>query len=523
MFTIRQPFMEASNGPFAFRIPPRIIAMKTRLLLVTACLSLASPLPAGAAGPEDSTVKVTAMVRYPNPLKPWAKGDPVEVSGSGVVIDGKRILTNAHVVRYASQVTVQARPGGDRLEAKIAGIGTDVDLAVLTVEDDAFFKKRPALARSKTLPKVQDGVVVYGFPVGGDDLSVTKGVVSRVSYIMYYGLRPGLVIQVSAAVNPGNSGGPAVVNGEMIGVVFSRLADAENISYIIPCEEVEYFLDHLKNGRAEPKPVETATAEYQQLENDAMRRLLKLDKGVKGVLVHLPEHTGPASPFRESDILTKIGDYEIDNAGMIRLENELLAPFTAAIPRAARDGAAPVTVLRGGASVSLSLPVTTQDNRLIRGYQGESPSYFIHGPLVFSPVRSDALQYYAELNPDIYTTNSPMLNRRYDRVRFPGEELVAVTAPMFAHKIAQGYPDPVGRVVKEVNGVPIKNMRCLVETIRDCRDEYLTFRFAEDSSGVLVFERKEMDKATEEILDENGIAPSRRASADLTKIWKAKK
>lgn len=497
--------------------------MKTRLLLFTACLSLASSPPAGAAGPEDSTVKVIALVRYPNPLKPWAKEAPVEVSGSGVVIDGKRILTNAHVVRYASQVSVQARPGGDKFEAKVAGIGTDVDLAVLTVEDDALYKKRPALARSKTLPKVQDAVVVYGFPVGGDDLSVTKGVVSRVGFSMYSGLRPGLVIQVSAAVNPGNSGGPAVVDGQMAGVVFSRLAGAESISYIIPCEEVEYFLTHLKDGRSEPKPVEAATAEFQQLENDGLRRMLKLDKGVKGVLVHLPPRPGPDSPFRESDILTKVGDYEIDNTGSIRLENDLLAPFAAAVPRAARDGAVPVTVLRGGAAVSMSLPVTTQDNRLIRSYQGESPSYFIHGPLVFSPVRSDAVPYYAELNPDLYTINSPMMNRRFDRVRFPGEELVAVTAPMFVHKISKGYADPVGRVVKEVNGVPIKNVRCLVETIRDCKDEYLTFRFAEDWSEVLVFDRKEMDKATEEILDENGIAPSRRASADLTKVWQGEK
>jgi hypothetical protein len=97
---------------------------------------------------------------------------------------------------------------------------------------------------------------------------------------------------------------------------------------------------------------------------------------------------------------------------------------------------------------------------------------------------------------------------------------VAVTAPMFSHKIAKGYVDPVGKVVKEVNGVPIKSLRHLVETIRDCKDEYLTFRFADDWSDVLVFDRKEMEKATEDILEDNGIAPSRRASADLMKVWK---
>ncbi len=496
--------------------------MKPPLLLAAACFALAASS-AGAAKPEDSVVKVIALLRFPNPLKPWAKGDPVEVAGSGVVIDGKRILTNAHLVRYATQVSVQARPGADKIDATVAGVGTDVDLAVLTLSDDDFFKKRPALPRSKTMPKVQDAVVVYGFPVGGDELSVTKGVVSRVTFSAFTGLRIGPVLQVSAAVNPGNSGGPAVVDGEMVGVVYSRLGGAENTGYVIPGEEVDYFLDHLKDGRSEPQPVPAASAEFQPLENEGLRRMLKLDRGVKGVLMHLPARPAADFPFRESDVLTRVGDYELDNQGMVRLDNDLLAPFTVVIPRAARGGAVPVTVLRGGESVPASLPVTTQDNRLIRYYQGESPSYFIHGPLVFSPVRADALSYYAELNPDLYTGNSPMLTRRFDRVRFPGEELVVVTAPMFVHKIAKGYGDPVGRVVKDVNGVPVRNLRGLVETIRDCKDEYLTFRFAEDWSEVLVFDRKEMDKATEEILDDNGIAPTRRASPDVMKIWKGEK
>jgi hypothetical protein len=113
-----------------------------------------------------------------------------------------------------------------------------------------------------------------------------------------------------------------------------------------------------------------------------------------------------------------------------------------------------------------------------------------------------------------------MLNRRLDRVQFPGEELVAVTAPMFAHKIAKGYSNPVGRVVREVNGVKIKNLRHLVEMLRDSPDDFLTFRFFEEGSEVLVFDRKEMDKATDEILEENGIAATRRGSADMLKAWK---
>jgi hypothetical protein len=91
---------------------------------------------------------------------------------------------------------------------------------------------------------------------------------------------------------------------------------------------------------------------------------------------------------------------------------------------------------------------------------------------------------------------------------------------MFQHKIAKGYDDPVGRVVKEVNRVRVKNLVHLVETIRDSKDTFLTFRFAEEGSEVLVFDREEMNRVTEEIMEENGIAPTRRGSEEILKGWK---
>jgi S1-C subfamily serine protease len=492
--------------------------MQTRRLLLTFCLLLASALSAAAAGPADSVVKVIASLTYPSPLQPWAKGKTVEVSGTGVVIEGRKILTNAHLVMYATEVHVQARPGADKIEAKVAGLGTDIDLAVLTVQEEKFFEKRPALARARLLPKVQDGVAVHGFPVGGADLSVTKGVVSRIDHGMWFGLTPSLFIQVSAAINPGNSGGPAVADDKMIGVVCSRLSEAEGIGYVIPNEEIDGFLARLKDGRYEPKPMDATGTTFQRLENPALRGLLKLDDKTKGVLVRPPERHGADYPLREFDVLTRIGPYEINNDGMALLENDKRVPFLTLIPRLARGGSLPLTVLRGGREMCLALPVTTRDNRLIRSYEGEKPSYFIHGPLVFSPVKEEAIDLYFRLNPAL-DGNSPLVSRRSDRVQFPGEELVVVTRPMFGHKIAKGYNDPVGRVVKEVNGVKIKNLVHLVETIRDSTDTYLKFRFADEEGDIMVFDRKEMNGATEEIMEDNGIAPTRRGSAEVLKAW----
>ena len=102
-------------------------------------------------GVENSVVKVFSTVRYPDPYKPWAKESPSEETGTGVVIKGKRILTNAHVVGYASQVQIQANQAGDKISATVEYIAPGIDLAVLKLDDDSFFDTHPPLPESQKL------------------------------------------------------------------------------------------------------------------------------------------------------------------------------------------------------------------------------------------------------------------------------------------------------------------------------------------------------------------------------------
>ncbi|MGZ5019578.1 MAG: hypothetical protein ACXWAV_04055, partial [Chthoniobacterales bacterium] len=77
----------------------------------------AKPTPSSAV--ENSVVKIFSSIRAPDLTKPWAKQAAAEVTGSGVVIEGKRILTNAHVVAFSSQVQIQANQAGDKLAANV--------------------------------------------------------------------------------------------------------------------------------------------------------------------------------------------------------------------------------------------------------------------------------------------------------------------------------------------------------------------------------------------------------------------
>ena len=196
--------------------------MNAPLFFVTLALlapGLHAQAPAQAEAPSvratgvltNSVVKVFSTSRAPDTFKPWAKQSPQESTGSGVVIDGNRILTNTHVVSYASLVQVQANGSGDKVNARVVAIAPGIDLAVLKLDDESFFAKHPPMPRANTLPEVKDGVLAYGFPTGGTSMSITKGIVSRIEYAAYNFPVSGLRIQIDAAINSGNSGGPAVV------------------------------------------------------------------------------------------------------------------------------------------------------------------------------------------------------------------------------------------------------------------------------------------------------------------------
>jgi len=478
----------------------------------------------GAGTIENSVVKIFATVRYPDPYKPWTKQSPEEQTGSGVVIEGKRILTNAHVVDYASQVQIQANQAGDKISATVEFIAPGIDLAVLKLDDEKFFDTHPPLARAKTLPGIKDAVMAYGFPEGGNSLSITKGIVSRVEFTTYNFPVFGLRIQIDAAINPGNSGGPAVVGDKMIGLTFSRLNDADNIGYIIPSEEIDLFLQDIVDGHYDGKP--GMYDDTQTLENPALRSFLKLPPNVEGMVVHKIFKNDPTYPLKEWDVITKIGGTPVDDQGMIKLGDDLRVLFLYQIQHIVTNGTVPLTVVRAGKELPINLPVSANYPRLIPGVNSTYPSYFIYGPLVFSAATDEYLggflrtKYAGDVMARLSNLANPLVTRMSDQPAFPDEGLVVIASPFFPHKLAQGYSNPRGEVVKTVNGIPVKNLHHLVEILRDTKDEFITIECNSRYGETMIFPRAQMLAATDEILTDNGVRS--QGSADTLAIWNAK-
>jgi len=498
--------------------PARLLAAVVVLLFPAVALPGAEPAVAGtAAAVESSVVKVFSTMRFPDPYRPWTKSGPRESTGTGVIIEGNRILTNAHVVLYASQVQVQANQSGDKFSATVESIAQGIDLAVLKLDDETFFKDRVPLPRATKLPAVKDSVMVYGFPTGGTTLSITKGIVSRIDFTLYNFPTSGLRIQIDAAINPGNSGGPAVDGDRMIGLAFSRLGGGDNIGYIIPCEEIELFLRDVADGKYDGKPA--LFDALQTFENPALRPFLKVGREVAGMIVTEVDATDPGYPLQPWDIITKIGDTPIDNEGMVRV-GDIRVRFQYMLQKVTRGDRVPLTIVRGGKEQAVEVPAAPRRPMLIPDLDGTYPSYFVYGPMVFANANQLFLAGLNNAAVALAAGKSPLAVRRADRPAFDGEALVIVTSPFFPHKLAVGYSQVQSGVVEKVNGVAIRNLEHLVATLRDATEDFIVFEFAGRRYETLVFPRKEMVAATEEILTDNGVRA--QGSPDTLAVWNAR-
>lgn len=490
----------------------------------------ATPAPVAAAsqvaGPiapniENAVVKVFSTLRAPDPGKPWSKAAPQDVTGSGVVIEGKRILTNAHVVGYASQVQIQASQSGDKIPATVVAIGRGIDLAILKLDDESFFDTHPPVKRASLLPDVREAVFAYGYPTGGSSLSITKGIVSRIEFVPYNFGNSGLRIQIDAAINPGNSGGPVIAGDQMVGLAFAGANGAQNIGYIIPNEEVELFLRDARDGHYDGKV--GMFDDVQTLENPALRTYLKVDKTVEGVVVHRPYSNDPAYPLKEWDIITRIGNDAIDNQGMVKLGTNLRVRFQYRVQQLAKDGKVALTVVRNGQPVNISLPVSRARKLLISDLGGGYPSYFIYGPIVFARASAEFLSGIAgnaNVLQSLAYNASPLVTRRGEEPDAQREELVIVTSPFFPHKLVTGYSNRFGSVIYSINKVPVKSLKHLVALLRDAKDELIVIHFDQRAGETMVLPRKAMLDATEGVLTDNGIR--QQGSADLMAVWNAK-
>ncbi|KEP60347.1 UNVERIFIED_CONTAM: serine protease [Hammondia hammondi] len=237
------------------------------------------PSPASMSFLFNSVVKVYSDFTDPNYSLPWQMQRQGTSTGSGFVLRDRLIMTNAHCVSWNNRLQVRKHGSPNKFVARIVAVAHECDLALITVDDEAFWQGDLAQLDFGDVPALQDAVVVLGYPRGGDNLCITSGVVSRVDVNPYAHSNTCLLcVQIDAAINPGNSGGPALKDGRVVGVAFQGFDNAQNIGYIVPTTVIKHFLDDVKRHKGVYTGFPTAGIVFQHLENKSMQAFLGLDR-----------------------------------------------------------------------------------------------------------------------------------------------------------------------------------------------------------------------------------------------------
>ncbi|KAL5561572.1 hypothetical protein UlMin_031319 [Ulmus minor] len=454
----------------------------------------------------NAVVKVYCTHTAPDYSLPWQKQRQYASTGSAFMIGDGKLLTNAHCVEHDTQVKVKRRGDDTKYVAKVLARGVDCDIALLSVENKDFWEGAEPLEFGR-LPHLQDAVTVVGYPLGGDTISVTKGVVSRIEVTSYaHGSSDLLGIQIDAAINPGNSGGPAFNDrGECIGVAFQvyRSEEAENIGYVIPTTVVSHFLsDFEKNGKYTGFPCLGVL--LQKLENPALRACLKV-KSNEGVLVRRVEPTSDANNvLKGGDVIVSFDDLHVGCEGTVPFRSNERIAFRYLISQKFAGDVAELGIIRAGEYMKVQVVLRPRVHLVPYHIDEGQPSYLIIAGLVFTPLSEPLIDEECEDSIGLKL----LAKARYSLARFNSEQMV-ILSQVLANDVNIGYEDMNNQQVLKLNGTRIKNIHHLAHLVDSCKDRYLVFEF--EDNYIAVMERDAATAASPCVLKDYGI-PSERSS-----------
>ncbi len=444
---------------------------------------------------QKSLVRITATSVEPDYKAPWNAGGLERGVGAGFVIDGNRILTNAHVVSNSRYLTVERDGDPNKYRARVLFVAHDCDLALITVDAPNFFKNMVPL-KFGGIPALESAVSAYGYPIGGERMSVTTGIVSRVDFQLYThsSIDQHLAIQISAQINPGNSGGPVMQSGKVVGVAFQGYSGdvAQGVAYMIPTPVINRFLKDIGNGRYD-KYVDLGIT-YSKLQNSAQRRFLGLKDDDRGVLVNTVVSAGPSADIlRPGDVLLAIDNHPIASDSNVELEGER-ADFQEVVERKFKGDSVKFDIWRDKQPMTVSIKLYTPWPYRIQGHSYDvRPRYVLYGGLLFQPLNLDLLEAYRPTD----------LRLRHFFEYFVLEQLYLAHPDVIV--LTNILPDPIntylapyrGGIVDEINGKKIRTLDELASALAETPEQFV-IRMIGDGPP-LVLDRNKVEAARERI------------------------
>ncbi|MCP1224829.1 serine protease [Sebaldella sp. S0638] len=461
----------------------------------------------GADKIKSSIVKIYSTHQQYDFRSPWQNGSDYNSTSTGFIVDGNRIITNAHAVLSNRFLQVRKEGEAKKYKASVEFISEEYDLALIKVDEPGFFNGTVPLKFSG-IPMNRDKVAIYGYPMGGDKLSITEGIVSRIEHSKYtLTTEKFLIGQTDAAINPGNSGGPVISKGKVVGVAFSGLLGADNIGYFIPTPIVEHFLNDIKDGNYDGMP--KLGIIWSELESPSHRKMLGVENTSTGILIKKIKKNSPLeNMLKKGDVLLKLDNYSIEYDGTVEFRKNERTDFNYVVQSKNFGELLRYEIMRDKKKITGEVKLTKDriPFDLIKNSSFEEPpTYFIYGGLIFEPLT------------DIYINNSPIkLPEDIDSIQgFQDKKELVVLVRVLSDDVNIGYNNYYDAIITKVNGKSYEDFKDFVKIVKLSKAEFMKF---EDMDGnEIVLDTQQVGERNSEIFQNYSI--DKEMSADIADIY----
>ena len=445
---------------------------------------------------KKALVKVYTSHQLFDYLSPWQYGQSANSTATGFIIDGERIITNAHAVLNSKFLQVRKEGDSKKYKAVVKFTSEEYDLALVEIEDKSFFKGTVPL-KLGTLPEIQEKLTVYGYPLGGDKLSTTQGIVSRMEHNTYtLTNRKFLIGQTDAAINSGNSGGPVVSKGKVAGVAFAGLNSADNIGYFIPVNILNNFLEDIKDGKYDGSPL--LGVEWSELESPSHRRMLGIEAKTGGILIKKVFKNSPfEGVLQKNDVLMKLDNYPVEYDGTIEFRKNEKTDFSYVNQQKKYGDNLSYEIIRDKKTKTGQVKLEKKDIKytVVTEVTIETPpSYMVYGGLLFEPLTSNYMAGTIEKLGSVYDREE--LYKDY-------KELV-VLVRVLPFDVNLGYTDAENEIIVKVNGEKYKDFKDFAQKVKNVKSGFIVFE--NDNGDEIVLDVKEVEEQREALMQNYNIS-----------------
>ena len=450
---------------------------------------------------EDMSVKKALVKVYTSHqlfdyLSPWQYGQSANSTATGFIIDGERIITNAHAVLNSKFLQVRKEGDSKKYKEVVKFTSEEYDLALVEIEDKSFFNGTVPL-KLGTLPEIQEKLTVYGYPLGGDKLSTTQGIVSRMEHNTYtLTNRKFLIGQTDAAINSGNSGGPVVSKGKVVGVAFAGLNSADNIGYFIPVNILNNFLEDIKDGKYDGPPL--LGVEWLELESPSHRRMLGIEDKTGGILIKKVFKNSPfEGVLQKNDVLMKLDNYPIEYDGTIEFRKNEKTDFSYVNQQKKYGDNLSYEIIRDKKIKTGQVKLNKKDIEytVVTDVTIETPpSYMVYGGLLFEPLTSNYMAGVVEKLGSVYDKEE--LYKDYKQL--------VVLVRVLPFDVNLGYTDAEHEIIVKVNGEKYKDFKDFAQKVKNVKSGFIVFE--NDNGDEIVLDVKEVEEQREALMQNYNIS-----------------